>query len=71
VVVAGCGAVHEPSAAGKVCREPVGLLPTRRYVTDDQPHPPDSWRRRRHVRIIVVFGSRATHVQLAAVTSGR
>jgi len=70
VVVDGCGAVHELSAAGKVCREPVGLLPTRRYVNDDQPHPPDSWRRRRHVRIIVVFGGRATHVQLAAVTSG-
>jgi hypothetical protein len=55
VVVDGCRAVHEPSAAGKVCREPFGLLPTRRYVTDDQPHPPDSWSRRRHVRIIVVL----------------
>ena len=70
MVVDGWGAVHEPSAAGKVCREPVGRLPTRRFVADDQPHPSNSWRRRRQLRIIVVFGGRATHVQLAAVTSG-
>ena len=70
MVVDGCGAVHEPSAAGKVCREPFGLLPTRRYVDDDQPYPPDSWSRRRQVRIIAVLAGRATHVPKAAVTSG-
>ena len=70
MVVDGCGAVHEPSAAGKVCREPFGLVPTRRDVTHDQPHPPDSWSRRRHLRSIVVLAGRATHVPYAAVTSG-
>ena len=54
----------------KVCRETFGLLPTRRDVTDDQPHPPDSWSRRRHLRIIVLLAGRATHMPYAAVTSG-
>jgi len=39
----------------------LGALAHARYVTDDQPHPPDSWSRRRHLRIIVVLAGRATH----------
>ena len=62
MVVDGCGLFTNRRQPAKVCREPEGLLAIRRDVTDDQPHPPDSWSRRRHVRIIVVLAGRATHV---------
>jgi len=52
------------------CREPSGLLPTRRWVTEDGPPPPVelgavATRSERHR-----FADRATHVPQAAVTSG-
>jgi hypothetical protein len=44
------------------CREPFGILPTSRPVTEDGPSPQSSWSHHHHVGSIVVLAGRATHV---------
>src|SRR5215213_5308420 len=52
------------------CREPSGLLPTRRGVTKDAPFLRASWEPLPPGASTAVLVGRATHVPQAAVTSG-